>query len=70
MRQTVEKLKTAVELTRKRLDGICDQVGQLSDQIDELMELIDEAVIDSTLPSPAVEVVTDVNGKKRLEYHG
>jgi chaperonin cofactor prefoldin len=70
MRQTVEKLKTAVDSLRERIGHLYDKISELDEQIEEVRGLIDDAVIDSTLPSPAVEVVTDDNGHKRLEYRG
>jgi hypothetical protein len=70
VRATVEKLKTAVDSLRDRLGDLYTKLSEIDDQIEEVQGLIDAAVIDSTLPSPAVEVVTDEHGKKRLEYHG
>lgn len=68
MRATVEKLKTAVDSLRERIGHLYDKISELDEQIEEVQGLIDDAVIDSAVPS--VDVVTDELGHKRLEYRG
>lgn len=69
MQRAIEQLKAAVDLMRDRIGSLSDKIMEINDQIEEVQGLIDAGVFEAKL-LPGVEVVTDDNGKKHLEYVG